>query len=156
MSIAHRLTAALLGILICGANPCLRAGTPEQWAAAEQAAMALAADQEKRADFHFRAEAWVGDLDPELGKAVKLQLFKGHEYCIAVATPRAERQRITGVVLDLDGEPVGEIQPVLDGWGFLLFFKPRRTGHYVVAMRHDAKKGAKIKPTACAIVTGYR
>ncbi len=148
------LHAALSLLMACALIAKALAADPAQWLAAEQSARRLARDQEQRAGFQFRAEAWVGDLDPQAGKAVKTQLFKGHEYCIAVAAPRGEKQRITGVVLDFDGEPVGEIQPVLDGWGFLLFFKPKRTGFYVVAMRHD--DGGNPKPTACAILTGYR
>lgn len=148
----RHLPALLLGLLLLALGA--QAADPKVWLQAEQAARDLAKDQEKQAGFQFRAEAWVGDLNPQSGKAVKAQLFKGHEYCIAVAVPRRSGQRITGVVLDFNGQPVGEIQPVLDGWGFLLFFKPKRTGFYVVAMRHD--DGGNPKPTACAILTGYR
>jgi hypothetical protein len=71
-----------------------------------------------------------------------------------VAVPRGSGIHITGSVLDLDARPVGEIQPVLDGWGYLLFFKPKKTGVYVVTVREadTGKKGA----TSCAIVTGYK
>lgn len=120
---------------------------------AQEAAQALARDQEK-AGYIFRAEAWTGDLNKEIGKAVKMQLFKGNEYCIGVAVPRKSGIDISGSVLDFKGEPVGEIQPVLDGWGFLLFFKPKKTGVYVVTV-HQTEKG-KMKDTACAIITGYK
>jgi len=89
-----------------------------------------------------------------LGKAVRMQLFKGNEYCIGVAVPKQSGVHVTGAVLDFQGRPVGEIQPVLDGWGFLLFFKPKKTGVYVVTIR-VADKG-KQAGTACAIVTGYK
>lgn len=121
---------------------------------AEEAAQALARDQEKLGGYSFRAEAWVGDLSKDIGKAVKMQLFKGHEYCIGVAVPRKSGVRVTGAVLDFSGQPVGEIQPVLDGWGFLLFFKPKRTGVYVVTIREE--EGGKMKNTACAVITGYK
>lgn len=120
---------------------------------AQEAAQALARDQEK-AGYIFRAEAWTGDLSKDIGKAVKMQLFKGNEYCIGVAVPRKSGIDISGSVLDFKGEPVGEIQPVLDGWGFLLFFKPKKTGVYVVTV-HQTEKG-KQKDTACAIITGYK
>lgn len=120
---------------------------------AEAAALALAGDQEN-AGYMFRAEAWTGELSKDIGKAVKVQLFKGNEYCIGVAVPRGSGIHITGSVLDLDAKPVGEIQPVLEGWGYLLFFKPKKTGVYVVTIREtDAGKKAS---TACAIITGYK
>lgn len=120
---------------------------------AEAAAQALARDQEA-AGYVFRAEAWVGDLGKGVGKAVRMQLFKGNDYCIGVAVPRKSGVKVTGAVLDFQGQPVGEIQPVLDGWGFLLFFKPKKTGVYVVTIRQD--ETGKQADTACAIVTGYK
>jgi hypothetical protein len=121
---------------------------------AEDAAQALARDQERLGGYSFRAEVWTGSLPQDMGKAVKMQLFKGHEYCIGVAVPRKSGVRVTGAVLDFQGQPVGEIQPVLDGWGFLLFFKPKKTGVYVVVIRQE-EDGRK-KDTACALVTGYK
>jgi hypothetical protein len=121
---------------------------------AEAAAQALARDQEKLGGYTFRSEAWVGELSKDVGKAVKMQLFKGHEYCIGVAVPKKSGVRVTGAVLDFQGNPVGEIQPVLDGWGFLLFFKPQKTGIYVTTIRLE--EDGKQKDTACAIVTGYK
>lgn len=120
---------------------------------AESAARALAKDQEK-AGYTFRAEVWTGELSKDLGKAVRMQLFKGNDYCIGVSVPRKSGIRVTGAVLDFQGKPVGEIQPVLDGWGFLLFFKPQKTGLYVVTVRvaDDGKK----ENTTCAIITGYK
>ncbi|MEN3944087.1 hypothetical protein WJU23_22485 [Prosthecobacter sp. SYSU 5D2] len=120
---------------------------------AEAAAQAMARDQEK-AGYIFRAEAWTGELEKGIGKAVKMQLFKGNDYCIGVAVPRKSGIHISGSVLDFKGEPVGEIQPVVDGWGFLLFFKPKKTGVYVVTV-HQTEAG-KRKDTACAIITGYK
>lgn len=121
---------------------------------ADAAAQALARDQEKLGGYAFRAESWIGDLGKDVGKAVKMQLFKGNEYCIGVAVPRKSGIHVTGAVLDFQGQPVGEIQPVLDGWGFLLFFKPKKTGVYVVTIRVDEK--GKKQDTACAIITGYK
>ncbi len=126
----------------------------DESADAEAAAQALARDQERLGGFSFRAEVWTGSLPSEVGKAVKMQLFKGHEYCIGVAVPRKSGIRVTGAVLDFQGQPVGEIQPVLDGWGFLLFFKPKKTGVYVVVIRQE-EEGRK-KDTTCALVTGYK
>jgi hypothetical protein len=130
--------------------PSLHASSAEE---AETAAKALAKDQEK-AGYVFRAEVWTGALAKDVGKAVRMQLFKGNDYCIGVSVPRKSGIRITGAVLDFQGKPVGEIQPVLDGWGFLLFFKPQKTGLYVVTVRL-AEEGKK-QDTACAIITGYK
>lgn len=128
----------------------LAASTGEE---AEAAAQALARDQED-AGYMFRAEAWVGPLAKDVGKAVRMQLFKGNDYCIGVAVPRKSGVHVSGSVLDFKGQPVGEIQPVLDGWGFLLFFKPKKTGVYVVTI-HQAETG-KLEETSCAIITGYK
>ena len=62
--------------------------------------------------------------------------------------------RITGAVLDLEGKPAGEILPVLDGWGFVLFYKPKKTGMYMIAI-HQTEQG-KRKEVPCAMVTGYK
>jgi hypothetical protein len=120
---------------------------------AEAAAQALARDQES-AGYMFRAEVWAGELQKGMGKAVRMQLFKGNEYCIGVAVPKTSGVRVTGAVLDLNAKPVGEIQPVLDGWGFLLFFKPKKTGVYVVTIREE--ESGKQADSACAIITGYK
>ncbi|HRJ10159.1 MAG TPA: hypothetical protein PK490_19155 [Prosthecobacter sp.] len=120
---------------------------------AESAALALVNDQEKQG-FTFRAETWVAPLSKDFGKAVRMQMFKGNEYCVAVAVPRKSGIHVKGEVLDLDGKPVGEIQPVLEGWGFLLFFKPKKTGVYVATVRME--ESGKLKDTHCALITGYR
>lgn len=146
-----RLLGLCVGLLLLAPAPQVAAASAPE--AAEAAARALADDQSDEG-YQFRAEAWTGDLGKEVGKAVRLQLFKGNEYCIGVAVPRKSGVHITGAVLDFKGQPVGEIQPVLDGWGFLLFFKPKRTGVYVVTV-HQTDTGAR-KDTRCAIITGYK
>lgn len=149
-SLFRSVLAAFAALFILGLSAPAFAGPTED---AEAAAQALARDQEK-AGYIFRAEAWTGPLSKEIGKAVKMQLFKGNEYCIGVAVPRKAGLRISGSVLDFKGEPVGEIQPVLDGWGFLLFFKPKKTGVYVVTVHQE--ENSKKEDTACAIITGYK
>lgn len=144
---AFALLTALLALTFAPVMPAAPAGE------AEAAAKAMARDQEKDG-YVFRAEAWKGVLGKDIGKAVKMQLFKGNEYCIGVAVPRQSGVHISGSVLDFKGEPVGEIQPVVDGWGFLLFFKPKKTGVYVVTL-HQTEAG-KPQETDCAIITGYR
>lgn len=143
------LTVLLAAVLCLSSVPASAAPADD----AKAAAQAMAKDQEKDG-YAFRAEVWAGELSKDIGKAVKMQLFKGNEYCIGVAVPRNSGIHISGSVLDFKGEPVGEIQPVLDGWGFLLFFKPQKTGVYVVTIHQ--KEDGKQKDSACAIITGYK
>ncbi|MBL9176525.1 MAG: hypothetical protein JNM65_00600 [Verrucomicrobiaceae bacterium] len=120
---------------------------------AEKAAHALAYDQENEG-YNIRAEGWSRVLEPKLGKAARMQLYKGNEYCFCVAVPKKSGVHITGAVLDLEGKPVGEILPVLDGWGFVLFFKPKKTGMYMIAI-HQTDKG-KRKEVPVSMITGYK
>lgn len=120
---------------------------------AEKAASALAYDQEAEG-YNIRAEVRTSILEPKLGKATRMQLFKGNEYCFCIATPKNAGVHITGAVLDLEGKPAGEILPVLDGWGFVLFYKPRKTGMYMIAI-HQTEQG-KRKAVPCSMVTGYK
>lgn len=143
------LVAALSFLMLLSA-PALRAGDKED---AEAAAQALAYDQEKE-EFNIRAEVWSRNLEPKLGKATRMQLYKGNEYCFCVAVPKKSGVHITGAVLDLDGKPAGEILPVLDGWGFVLFYKPKKTGMYMIAI-HQTDQG-KRKEVPVVMVTGYK
>lgn len=120
---------------------------------AEKAAHALAYDQENEG-YNIRAESWVRTLEPEVGKATRMQLFKGNDYCFCVAVPKKAGVHVTGAVLDLEGKPAGEILPVLDGWGFVLFYKPAKTGMYMIAI-HETEKGRR-KQVPVAMVTGYK
>jgi len=142
--------AAFVLLMLLNSPASLRADDQED---AEKAAHALAYDQEKE-EYNIRAETWVRMLEPKLGKATRMQLFKGNEYCFCVAVPRKSGVHITGAVLDLEGKPSGEILPVIDGWGFVLFYKPKKTGMYMIAI-HQTDKG-KRKEVPCAMVTGYK
>ena len=46
------------------------------------------------------------------------------------------------------------IQSLEDGWGFILTFKPSKTGVYAVAVRQT--EAGKQKKTPVSIVTGYK
>lgn len=144
------LIAALHVLMLLSAPSLLRADDQED---AEKAAHALAYDQENEG-YNIRAESWVRVLEPEVGKAARMQLYKGNEYCFCVAVPKKSGVHITGAVLDLNGKPSGEILPVLDGWGFVLFYKPSKTGMYMIAI-HETEKG-KRKQVPVAMVTGYK
>jgi hypothetical protein len=120
---------------------------------AEQAAWSMARPLEKEGYF-FRAEAWEKELKPEMGKAVRVQLFKGNDYRFCIAVPTDSGVQITAAVLDGDGKPQGQLQSVEQGWGLVLPFKPKRTGVYAVAIRQTDK--GKMKAVPCAMITGYQ
>lgn len=146
-----RLTsAAVLAVSLFLTSSWLRADDQDE---AEKAAHALAYDQENEG-YNIRAEGWVRMLEPKLGKATRMQLYKGNEYCFCVAVPKKSGVHITGAVLDLEGKPAGEILPVIDGWGFVLFYKPKKTGMYMIAI-HETDKG-KRKEVPVVMVTGYK
>jgi hypothetical protein len=144
------LLSFLFVLTLLTPNSRLLAGDKED---AEAAAHALAYDQEKE-EFNIRAETWMKELEPKVGKALRMQLYKGNEYCFCIAVPKKSGVHITAAVLDLEGKPAGEILPVLDGWGLVLFYKPKKTGVYMIAI-HQTDQG-KRKKVPCAVVTGYK
>lgn len=121
--------------------------------AAQATALRLVPRQEKDG-YEFRSELWTNELAPDVGRAVRMQLFKGNEYAFCIAVPDKSGVAITAAVLDFEGKPGGELLPVKDGWGLVLFYKPKKTGQYVVAVR-QTDDGKKMK-TACAMVTGWK
>ena len=141
--------AVLIGMLFMAVNLPARGDKAD----AESAARRLATEFEKDR-YEFRADAWVRDLSPKVGKALKVQLFKGNDYRFCIAVPRDSGVFVTAAVLDLEGKPSGEIQPVLEGWGCVLTFSPKKTGVYVVAVRQTPE--GKQREVPCAVLTGYR
>ncbi|CAN5672325.1 hypothetical protein BH11VER1_BH11VER1_31980 [soil metagenome] len=104
--------------------------------------------------FDFRADIWVRELKPELGKAVRVQFFKGNDYRICVAVPKDSGVQIAAHILDAEGKPIeSKVETTEDGWGLVLSAKPKRTGLYVVAIHQS---GGKAKATACAMISGYK
>lgn len=120
---------------------------------AERGALALAAPLEEEG-YMFRADSYVNDLEAEVGKAVRVQLFKGNEYKFAVAVPPDSGVFIDGTVLDFKGKPGGTVQVLEDGWGLILTYKPSKTGVYAVAVRQT--EDGRRKKTPVAIITGYK
>jgi hypothetical protein len=113
----------LCAVLTLTAAPVTAADTE----AAEATALRLVPQQEKEG-YEFRSELWTNELAPDLGRAVRMQLFKGNEYAFCIAVPDKSGVAITAAVLDFDGKPGGELLPVKDGWGLVLFYKPKKTG----------------------------
>jgi hypothetical protein len=141
-------TTLLLALSCCGWASAR--DRDEAIASAQRLASSLAAER-----IEFRAEAWVKDLGPKDGKAVRVQMFKGNDYRICIAVPPNSGVHVSGAVLDGAGKPVGEIKPLLDGWGFILYLKPTKTGTYMVTM-HQMPTGKQGKEVPCAMITGYR
>ena len=141
----------LLGLLLLG---CLSIVThAADLKDAEAAALRLVPDQE-REGYEFRADLWSNTLEARMGRAVRVQLFKGNEYAFCIAVPRDSGARISAVVLDFEGKPTGDVLPVADGWGLILFYKPKKTVTYAIAIRQTGPQPGKAVP--CAIVTGWK
>lgn len=119
-----------------------------------EAAIIKLAEQQEKMGFDFRADIWQRELKPDLGKAVRIQLFKGNEYRVCVAVPPKSGVQIAAHVLDSEGNPVeSKIETADGGWGVTLHVTPKRTGVYMVAIR---RSGGKEKPTICAMISGYK
>lgn len=150
---AHRrffLVPALLTALFALMLPTAPADDTQD---AETAAQSMVTPLEKEG-FVFRAEAWVKELRPEMGKAIKVQLFKGNDYRFCVAVPPKSGVQITATVLDFDGKPGGKLRVAEGGWGLVLEYQPKKTGVHVVAIR-QTEQGRR-KPVTCAMFTGYQ
>lgn len=138
----------ILGTL--GVQGLVAAGEADE---AEKAAQALARPLEGDG-FVFRAEPWVRELQPQMGKAIKVQLFKGNDYRFCVAVPPMSGVKITATVLDFEGKPGGKLRVVEGEWGVVLEYSPKKTGVYAVAVRQT--EVGQTRPTVCAMFTGYQ
>jgi hypothetical protein len=119
----------------------------------ERAIVKLTEKPEKEG-FDFRADIWARDLAPEVGKAVRVQFFKGNEYRVCVAVPPSSKVKLAAHVLDADGKPMeNKIEATEGGWGVILHVKPKRTGVYAVVMRQAESSG---KAVPCAMISGYK
>ena len=142
--------SALTLVLVCWLPAQSRASDKKE---AEGAAQTLAQQQEKEG-FEFRAELWTKDLKADMGKALRIQLFKGNDYRFCIAVPPDSGVHITATVLDFEGKPAGKLQPVAQGWGLILSYKPKKTGVYVVAIRETEEGKAREVP--CTVITGWK
>jgi hypothetical protein len=119
----------------------------------ETALVKLATKQEKEG-FDFRADIWERQLTPDLGKAVRVQFFKGNDYRVCVAVPPRSGVQIAAHVLDMEGHAVeSKAEAAEGGWGITLSVKPTRTAVYVVVVRHA---GGAEKVVPCAMISGYK
>jgi len=120
---------------------------------AEEAAHTLSRQYEKEG-FEFRADSWLKDLRPDMGKAIRIQLFKGNDYRFCIAVAPNSGVHLAATVLDFDGKPSGKADATAQGWGVVLSFKPKKTGSYVVAIRQTDE--GKPREVPCAVVTGWK
>ncbi len=105
--------------------------------------------------FDFRADIWERELTPSMGKAVRVQMFKGNDYRVCVAVPSKSGVSVTAKLLDGEGKTVEAKTEVSEGgWGLTLVVKPKRTGVYVVAIRQA--DGNSSKAVTCAMIMGYK
>lgn len=148
--ISHLLGACALAIVCLGWSSAAFADEEKE---VTDAVLSLTTKHEKDG-FDFRADIWVRELKPELGKAVRVQFYKGNDYRVCVAVPKDSGVQLAAHVLDAEGKPIeSKVETTEDGWGLVLYAKPKRTGLYVVAIR---QAGGKAKPTTCAMITGYK
>lgn len=141
----------VLAIFMLGALPDVTRASSRDEEAAEKAVVALLVPLEKQG-FDFRADVWERELKPDLGKAVRLQMFKGNEYRVCIAVGADSGVQIEAHVLNDEGK---QIEEKVDGKGHavVLHVKPRHTGVYIVTIRQS---GGKKVPVTCAMIMGYK
>lgn len=142
----------LAGILACVLMPAAPARADEA-SQVEEALVELAKAQEAQG-FDFRADIWERELSPEMGKAVRVQFFKGNEYRVCLAVSPKSGVQIVSQVLDAEGKPIeSKVEKTPGGWGVTLHVSPKRTGVYMVTVRHA---GGSQKKALCAMISGYK
>jgi hypothetical protein len=142
-----RLVVLALGFLLCAGAQ----GSNEEEEAAETAVLSLTKPLEKEG-FDFRADIWERPLAADIGKAVRVQLFKGNDYRVCVAVSRRVGVNIEAHVVDINGQSVEEKSDAR-GWGTVLTVKPKHTGVHVVTIRES---GGKPKTVVCTMIMGYK
>ena len=146
---ARLLLATLLVFVLMPAAP-VRA---DEAAQVEEALVELAKAQEAKG-FDFRADIWERELSPEMGKAVRVQFFKGNEYRVCLAVSPKSGVQIVSQILDAEGKSIeSKVEKAPGGWGVTLHVAPKRTGVYMVTVRHA---GGAQKKVLCAMISGYK
>lgn len=142
-----------LGVLLVSAMLPFAPARADEASQVEEALVELAKAQEALG-FDFRADIWERELSPEMGKAVRIQLFKGNEYRVAVAVSPKSGVQISSQVLDAEGKPIeSKVEKTPGGWGLTLHVTPKRTGVYMVTVRHA---GGTQKKALVAMISGYK
>ena len=100
--------------------------------------------------FMTRADTWQRPVEPELGKALRVQLFKGHTYVIIALPVEGEEGSIAANVIDGTGRPVEQRNVAWRGTT-RLEFTPDATGLYLVLVRNTSED-----EVTGAVVVGYK
>jgi hypothetical protein len=137
-----------LALMVTVLSSAVWGGEPQK---AEAQARKIAAEMK---DYVFRAESWLKEIQPDVGKAVRLQLFKEHTYCFIVSLPPSSKAELDAAVLNFEGKVVSKpLSSPEPGRVMMLQIKPPQTGTYVVAIRQAV---AESKPVPCCLLTGYK
>ena len=105
---------------------------PDEATPAVKAALDIAAPYEDK-DYEFRADTWEKPITPQKGKAVRIQLYKGSEYCFSIHTTPGSNAKVFAHVIDENGQFLEDKnQANSDRSGVVVLFKARKTGIYVV------------------------
>ena len=148
--LARRTFAALLlTTLFLGLTPTFADEVDD----VERAVLKLT-DASQKEGYDFRADIWQRELTPAVGKAVRVQFFKGNDYRVCVAVAPKSKVQVAAHVLDAQGKPMeSKVEITEDAWGIILHVKPKNTGVYMVVIRHA---GGSEQSTLCAMITGYK
>lgn len=112
--------------------------------------VAMASDALEREGFQIRPDAWQSAIEPEVGKAVRVQLFRGHTYAIVALPVTGNEGDIAANVIDGSGRPVEQRNRNWRG-ASRLDFTPDATGLYLVLVRNTSDQ-----EIAGAVVIGYK
>ncbi len=149
-----RLSFALFLICAFSCAPAIANSSPDVIdgdSPAVAAARAQAAPFEKDG-FVFREDHWESPVSADKGKAVRIQLFKGHEYRVCVAAEPGSKVKLESHVVGADGKPIeSENVSGADGTVVNLRVSPEKTGVHLILVRQDG--AAEVQ---CALVIGYR
>jgi len=153
ISLKMRPLRHLLVVLCCftfGAAAQLQANPERQ---SEHAVLYLATQYEKEG-YDFRSDIWQRELKPEIGKAVRIQLFKGNEYRICLSVPPQSGVQIEAHLLDGNGKKIEKMIQTTEGsWGAVLHVTPPGTGIYMLTVR---RSGGTETATICSMISGYK
>lgn len=123
--------AVFVLIFSAGALPAF----PDETTPAIKAALDIAAPFEDK-DYEFRADTWEKEITPQKGKAVRIFLYKGSDYCFSIHTTPGSKAKVVAHVIDENGQPVEDkSQMNADKSGVVLLYKARKTGAHMVLIR---------------------
>jgi hypothetical protein len=144
------LASAFLWLLAASLPLSLPANPERQ---TEHAVLYLASQYEPEG-FDFRSDIWQRELRPDIGKAVRIQMFKGNDYRVCIAVPPKSGVQIEAHLLDANGKKIEHLIQTTEGsWGSVLHVKPPATGVYMLTIRRSG--GAEIT-TSCSMISGYK